>query len=112
MELLHKRGPVSATELVELIPNAPSNSTVRTLLKILEDRGLVCHREEAGKYLYFALESRDSAARNALGHVVETFFDGSLKLAVTSLLEDRQNLSEEDIDALQALIRKAREEGR
>jgi len=113
MELVYQRERLTATEAMELLPGAPSNSTVRTLLRILEQKGHLRHEEEEGKYVYFPVAPRQSAARQALDGVVRTFFRGSVGDVVATLLSEEGNkLSHDEIDRLQRMIDQAREEGR
>jgi BlaI family penicillinase repressor len=113
MEILYQRERLTANELMALLPGSPSNSTVRTLLRILEDKKQVKKTEEEGRYVYFAAYPRDKAAKSALSGVVDTFFRGSVTDVVATLLDDKKNrLSGDELDRLQAMIDKAKEEGR
>ena len=113
MEVLHTRGQASAAEVLAGLPDAPSYSAVRALLRILEDKGYARHRREGMRYVYLPKESRKRASRSALKRVLGTFFNGSVDQAVAALLEasDTQ-VSEAEMDKLQAIISKARKEGR
>lgn len=113
MELVYQRERLTATEATELLPGKPSNSTVRTLLRILEEKGSLRHVEEDGKYVYFPVHPRQAAARTALQGVVKTFFKGSVSDVVAALLSEKSGgLSDEELGRLQEMIDKAREEGR
>ena len=113
MELVYQRERLTAVEATELLPGAPSNSTVRTLLRILEEKGRLRHVEEDGKYVYLPVRPRQAAARTALQGVVETFFKGSVSDVVAALLsEEAGKISDEELGRLQEMIDKAREEGR
>lgn len=112
MEVLYQRERATANELMALLPGDPSNSTVRTLLRILEEKKEVKKIEEDGRYVYFAAYPREKAAKNALSGIVDTFFRGSVSSVVATLLNDKGKLSEEELDHLQTLIDKAREEGK
>src|SRR5579871_3138572 len=85
MELVYLRGKVTAAEVTEALPGSPSNSTVRTLLRILEDKSQLKHEEVAGKYVYSACAPRQTAAKGALRSVLETFFHGSVSDVVAAL---------------------------
>jgi predicted transcriptional regulator len=113
MEALYRSGSASAAAVRAGIPAAPSYSAVRALLKILETKGHVRHRAEAGKYIYTPTRPHDAAARSALHRLVETFFAGSPERAVAALLDapDSQ-LSPAELDRLATLIADARKEGR
>jgi len=113
MELVYQREQLTANEATELLPGSPSNSTVRTLLRILEEKGQLCHAEVEGKYVYSAAQPKQSAAKLALGGVLRTFFRGSVSDVVATLLsEESAHLSTEELDRLQGLIDQAREEPR
>ncbi|MGV3617264.1 MAG: BlaI/MecI/CopY family transcriptional regulator [Fimbriimonas sp.] len=113
MELVYQREHLTAAEAEALLPGAPANSTVRTLLRILEEKGHLRHEEREGKYTYFPIRPRQSAARQALDGVVRTFFRGSVSDVVATLLTDESGkLSADDLDRLQGMIDRAREEGR
>lgn len=113
MELVYQRERLTAAEAMELLPGEPSNSTVRTLLRILEEKGSLRHVEEDGKYVYLPVRPRQAAARTALNGVVETFFKGSVSDVVAALLsEESGKLSTDELARLQQMIDKAKEEGR
>jgi predicted transcriptional regulator len=97
----------------EALPNPPSYSAVRALLRILEDKGRLKHRKDGARYVYLATESREKASRSALKRIISTFFGGSVEDAVTALLDasDTQ-LPEEDLVKLQKIINQAKKEGR
>ncbi len=113
MDVLHARGESGASEVLETLPDAPSYSAVRALLRILEEKGHVTHREEAGRYLYRPQVSRKTASRDAMKRVVATFFDGSVTQAMAALLETADTeLPEPEVKRLRQIIDKARTEGR
>jgi len=113
IELVYERESLTAAEAEELLPGQPSNSTVRTLLRILEEKGQLSHRVEEGKFIYSAVKPRHSAAKQALESLVRTFYKGSVSDVVAALLtEDAANMSDEELEALQAMIQRAREDGR
>ena len=109
MEEVFRREHVTANELVDVLPGGPSNSTVRTLLKLLEEKGHLRHEEVEGRFVYRASQPKASAAQSALEGLVSTFFKGSVGDAVAALLDERsRNLSDSELDELQALIDQAR----
>ncbi len=113
MELLYRKEPATANDLMALLPGEPSNSTVRTLLRILEEKGQVTKTEEDGKYIYSPAKAKKAAAKTALNRVLDTFYQGSVRDVVATLLDEEKNrLSDEDLDQLQKMIDKAREEGK
>lgn len=113
MELAYEHGELTAVEVEGLLPGSPSNSTVRTLLRILEEKGHLSHVEEQGRYVYLPVRPRQSAARQALAGVLKTFFGGSVSDVVTALLSDETaKLTDEELAHLERTIELAREEGR
>lgn len=113
MDVLHARRRASAAEVLAALPDPPSYSAVRALLRILEEKGHVKHRAEGGKYVYLARVSRQTATRAALKRVVSTFFGGSISQAVAALLENADaELSNEELEKIDKLVQQARKEGR
>jgi predicted transcriptional regulator len=112
LDVLYKAGRASAADVQQGMPNAPSYSAVRTLLRILEDKGHVRHEEDGARYVYMPTIERDRAKRSALRHMLNTFFEGSATQAIAALLdEDAKRLSREDWSRLEQLIERARKEG-
>ena len=113
MDVLYRRGRASAAEIHEALPEAPSYSAVRAMLRILEEKGHIRHEEKDLRYVFIPVVPREKARRSAVRHLLDTFFDGSPEQAVATLLDvSSKELSREDFDRLAALIEKAREEGR
>jgi predicted transcriptional regulator len=109
MDILYARGRSSATEIQEALPDTPSNSTVRTILRVLERKGLVRHVEEGLRYVFLPTVPRSAARKSALQRVMRTFFDGSAKEAVAAFLDPGAfSLSNEDLDDLSRMLEKAR----
>ena len=112
LDVLYKTGRATAADVQQGLPNAPSYSAVRTLLRILEDKGHVRHEEDGARYVYLPTIERDRAKRSALRHMLNTFFEGSATQAIAALLdEDAKRLSREDWSRLEQLIERARKEG-
>jgi predicted transcriptional regulator len=113
MDALYRLGRATAGEIRRELPGTPSDSTVRTQLRVLEEKGHVRHEEHGLRYVYFPVVSRHAARKSALRHLVDTFFEGSPAGVVTALLgPDRTNLSDEELDRIAALIAAARKEPR
>ncbi len=113
MDILFRRGRATAAEVMEDLPGEPSYSTVRTQLRVLEEKGHVRHQSDGLRYLYLPTVTRHAARRAALRHLVETFFDGSSAGVVTALLgRDGGKLSDDDLDRIEALIKSARQESK
>jgi len=111
MDIVYRGGRVTAAEVNERLPDPPSYSAARTLLRILEDKGHLRHELDGTRYVYLPVVAKQSARRSALRDVVETFFDGSAEKVVAALL-DRDGLSDEELERLSSLIEQARKEGR
>jgi predicted transcriptional regulator len=110
LDIIYARGEASAVEVHGALPDPPSTTAVRTLLRILEAKGHVKHRVEGMKFIYQPSRPRGRAGRSALRRVLRTFFDGSLEKAVAAHLGDpAADLSGEDLDRLAAIIREAQE---
>jgi predicted transcriptional regulator len=112
LDVLYKAGRATAADVQQGMPNAPSYSAVRTLLRILEEKGHVRHEEDGARYVYMPTVERERAKRSALRHMLNTFFDGSATQAIAALLdEDAKRLSREDWTRLEQMIDRARKEG-
>src|SRR6187399_2042692 len=111
LDILYAKGEATAAEVREALADAPSYSAVRALLRILEEKGHLRHREDGARYVYLPTRARASAARGALRQVVQTFFGGSVEKAVATLLSEKDtHLSDADVARLNALIESARAE--
>ena len=113
LDILYARGRATAAEILGSLPDPPSYSTTRALLRVLEQKGHVRHEEDGPRYVFFPRVSRQRASVTALRHVLNTFFDGSAVAAATALVDgSASKLSAEELDRLEALIEKARKEGK
>jgi predicted transcriptional regulator len=112
MDILFRRGRATAADVLEELPGQTSYSTVRTQLRVLEEKGHVRHAEEGLRYVYMPVVQRRTARRSALRHLVDTFYDGSTEKAVAALLGgEGARLSDEELDRISELVEKARKEG-
>jgi predicted transcriptional regulator len=112
MDILYKRGRATANEVLDDLPESPHYSTVRTQLRVLEEKGHVTHEEDGVRYVYMAAVPRRAARKSALRHLVDTFFDGSAEQVVAAVLGgEGAKLSEEELDRIAELIDKAKKEG-
>src|ERR687891_1749419 len=112
MDVLFRRGRATAAEVMADLPGDPSYSTVRTQLRVLEEKGHARHEEEGLRYVYMPAVARTAARKSALRHLVDTFFDGSTEKAVAALLGgEGARLSEEELERIAELVAKAREGG-
>ena len=113
MEVVYREGQATATDVLAKIPDPPSYSAVRAMLRILEQKGHLRHVVEGNRYVYHPTVPADRARRSALKSLLQTFFEGSPEKAVAALLDmSRSELSAGDLDRLSRLIEQAREEGR
>ena len=113
MDAVFSKGDASANHVLELIPDPPSRTAVRTLLRILVEKGHLTQRPVGREMFYKPTKPRKRAGQSALKRVVETFFDGSLEQAFAAHLADSNaDLSDEELKNLAALIREARKKGK
>jgi len=111
MDILYRRGRATASDVMQDLSGSPSYSTVRTQLRVMEDKGHVRHEEEGLRYVYTPAVPRHAARKSALRHLVETFFDGSAEKTVAALLgTEGARMSDEELDRIAELIDKARKE--
>ena len=111
MDVLFRLGRATAADVLAALPGSPHYSTVRTQLRVLEEKGHVRHESEGLRYVYLPTVARHTARKAALRHLVETFFDGSAAGAVTALLgRDAGKLSDEDLDRIEGLLKSTRRE--
>jgi len=112
MDVLFRLGRASAEEVMRELSGDPSYSTVRTQLRVLEEKGHVRHEEAGRKYIYMPIVARAAARKSALRHVVDTFFEGSVEKVVAALLgSDGGRLSPEELRRIADLVSKAKKEG-
>ena len=112
MDILFRRGRATAADVMEELPGEPSYSTVRTQLRVLEEKGHVRHELDGVRFVYMPVLARQAARKSALRHLVDTFFDGSSEQAVAALLGgEGARLTDEQLDRIAAMIARARKEG-
>jgi predicted transcriptional regulator len=113
MSVVHRLGRATAAEVLASMPEPPSYSAVRAMLRILEDKGQLRHEQDGPRYVYSTTMPVERAGRSALRDVVTTFFAGSAEEAVATLIDmNERKLSGDELDRLADLINRAREEGR
>ena len=113
LDILYQRGKASATEVRDAMDDAPSNSAVRTLLRVLEEKGHVRRRAEGLKYVYAPAVAKEKAKRTAVKHLLDTYFDGSSEQIVAALLDvSSTELTREELDRMAEMIEKAKREGK
>jgi predicted transcriptional regulator len=113
MDVIYALQEATVNQVLERLPSPPSYSAVRALLRVLEHKGHLVHRQIGPRYIYSPTLPRERARRSALKHLLQTFFDDSTEDAVAALLDiSEDNLTAEDYSRLLELIQKARKEGR
>jgi predicted transcriptional regulator len=112
MDILYRRGRASVAEVLEELPDPPSYSAVRAMLRVLEEKGHIHHEEQALRYVFSPTVPREKAKKAALRRLLHTFFEGSAEQAVAALLDgSAAQLTPEELDRMAQLIEKARKEG-
>ena len=112
IDILYSRGRATAAEVQAALPDPPSYSAVRAMLRILEEKGHVRHHQDGPRYVYLPTLARDSAKRSAMRHMLRTFFEGSAEQAISALLDDSSaKLSDAELDRLARMIDQARRSG-
>jgi predicted transcriptional regulator len=113
MDIIYELEEATAARVLEHLPSPPSYSTVRALLRVLEEKGHLKHKQDGPRYVFLPTLPREEARENALKHVLKTFFDNSTEKVMAALLDiSEEELSEADFERLNELIKKARQEGR
>jgi predicted transcriptional regulator len=113
MDVVYRLGKATVTDVLERLPDPPSYSAVRALMRILEEKGHLSHEQDGPRYVYLPTVPRDAAQASALSHLVRTFFGGSAEAAVAALLDlPEHGMSEGELSRLSRLIDEARGQGR
>ena len=113
MDVVYRLGKAAVTDVLERLPDPPSYSAVRALMRILEEKGHLSHEQDGPRYVYLPTVPRDAAQASALSHLVRTFFGGSTEAAVAALLDlPEHGMSEGELNRLSRLIEDARGQGR
>ena len=113
MDIVHRLGRASVSDVMNALSGNPSYSTVRAQLRVLEEKGHLRHEEEQLRYVYLAAESPQKVRRSAVKHLIETFFEGSPEKVVEALVgRDGDGLSDEALERIAILIERARREGK
>ena len=112
MDVLFRCGKASAAEVQSELAEAPSYSAVRTLLRILEDKGHVEHEADGSRYIYRPKTNQQDAQKSALTHLMQTFFEGSASKVVSALVNHGEKISPEELEEIATLVAGARKEGK
>ena len=110
MNVLYSRGKASVADVLKALPDPPSYSSVRAMLRYLEEKGYVRHEEDGPRYLYLPTAAKADVRKSALGHVVKTFFDGSVTSAVATLIQAGP-IGDDDYQRLAKLLDEAAGKG-
>src|SRR5438105_5686013 len=109
MDIIYQRGLATAAEVLEGMPDPPSYSAVRAMLRVLEEKGHLRHEQQGPRYVFVPTLPRDKARRSALNQLLQTFFEGSAEKAVAALLDmSSPQLSDEELERLALMIDQAR----
>jgi BlaI family transcriptional regulator, penicillinase repressor len=113
MDILHRRGEATVAEIMEELPDPPTYSAVRSVLRILGEKKLIRYKEDGPRYVYYPAQDTEAARDDVLAHVVRTYFGGAPEQAVTALLRMSDvDMSDGDVERLRERIRRARQSGR
>jgi BlaI family penicillinase repressor len=113
MDVVYRRGQATAAEVQAELPDPPSYSAVRALMRVLENKGHLRHDQQGAAYVYVPTLPADSARKSAVRHLMQTFFGGSTERTMAALLDASQTrLSAEELDRLSQLIEAAKKGGR
>lgn len=113
MDILHRRSGATVAEIMADLPDPPTYSAVRSVLRILGEKRLIKHREDGPRYIYYPAQSTEMAREDVLAHVVRTYFGDSPEQAMTALLRmSDAEMTDSDVKRLRAIIGRARQSGR
>jgi BlaI family penicillinase repressor len=113
MDILHRRAEATVAEIMAELPDPPTYSAVRSVLRILGEKQLIRYKEDGPRYVYYPATPIETTRDDALAHVVRTYFAGSPEQAVTALLRMSDvDLGDKDIAKLRDVIAAARKTGR
>jgi predicted transcriptional regulator len=113
MDVLWAHGKLTVAEVHAKLPDPPSYSAVRAMLRILEEKGHLRHDEDGLRYVYYPVMARERARTSAVRHLLQTFFAGSTEQAVAALIDESAGrISDDELERIAGLIEKAKREGR
>ena len=113
MDILHRRAEATVAEIMAELPDPPTYSAVRSVLRILGEKELIRYKEDGPRYVYYPAQDTETARDDVLAHVVRTYFAGSPEQAVTALLRMSDvDMKDDEIQRLRDTIRRARQSGR
>jgi predicted transcriptional regulator len=112
LDVIYRLGRATASDVLERLDDAPTYTTVRGLLRVLEAKGHIRHEDDGGRYVYHPTVAKQRAAKSAIKHVVTTFFDGSPSDALAALLGGERKIARDELDRLAALVDEVRRKER
>jgi predicted transcriptional regulator len=113
MDIIYRTGRATVAEVLDQLPDPPSYSAVRAMLRVLEEKGHLRHEQHAAAFTYLPTLPAETARRSAVKHLLQTFFGGSAERAMAALLDESQTkLSQTELDKIAQMIETARKEGR
>jgi predicted transcriptional regulator len=113
MDVVYRQGSATAAEIHSHLPDPPVAAAVRTMLRILEEKGHLRHEKDGQRHVYYPVTPRSVAQKSAVRHMVGTFFNGSRAAAIAALLDDSERpLSEDERAELSSVIRRLRSDGK
>ena len=113
MDILHRRGEATVAEIMDELPDPPTYSAVRSVLRILGEKVLIRYKEDGPRYVYYPAAPTEETRDDALAHVVRTYFAGSPEQAVTALLRMSDvDMGDAEVARLRDVIAAARRNGR
>jgi predicted transcriptional regulator len=109
MDVVHRRGRASANEVLDDLPDPPSYSAVRGMLRLLEDKGYIRHEWDGPRYVYLPTADPEHVRRSAVQHLLSTFFSNSMESAVAAMLGVSESPpTDEELKRMGKLIEQAR----
>ena len=109
MDIVYRRGSATAADVTADLPDPPTSTAVRTMLRILENKGHLTHEQDGVRYVYRAVVERDKARESVIGHMIKTFFNGSAEQAMATLIDRAgSDLDDAELARLASMIEKAR----
>jgi BlaI family transcriptional regulator, penicillinase repressor len=112
MEVVYRRRRVTVEEIRAELPEAPSPSSVRKLLEIMIERGLLTREQDGPRFVYFPAARPEDASKSALRQLVRTFFDNSPGSAMAALIDiTGTSLTPEEYRRLSTLLKRGRANG-
>lgn len=113
MDIIYQKGELSANQVMDFLPDPPSYSAVRAMLRVLEEKGRLRHKQDGLKYIFFPTVHKEEAKESALKGLLNTFFNGSAKNAVATLIDmSKEEMRDSDWNRLENIIEKAKQEGK